>query len=208
MTRTDLPAVTPLPCDPLVSLPQSVVRALLTAATLDGPTGVLTAQAWRLHAARSLHAARPGDHRALLVVDLDHFKRVNDRYGHLAGDAVLVAIVETIRAELRADDLVGRWGGDEFVALLALPTGTCSAGAVAERIRQRIEALCVRVEGPVGPVTVADLTVSIGAALHDGTARSGAPVPTGLLWAADQALYAAKHAGRNGVRLYPVGERP
>jgi diguanylate cyclase (GGDEF)-like protein len=133
------------------------------------------------------------------VMDLDHFKDVNDHHGHVAGDLVLGAVAIGLQDEVRDHDLVGRFGGEEFVVLLA---GVDSADgdevlAIAERIRLRVAALRVEIPTPDGPLTVAGLTASIGAAVHPG---HGDDVGT-LMQAADAALYAAKRAGRNTVRL-------
>jgi diguanylate cyclase (GGDEF)-like protein len=181
-----------------------LVRHLEQAANTDDKTGLLTAAAWHTRAEREL--ARPGTApSAVLVLDLDHFKRVNDRHGHIAGDSVLVAVAAGLRAEVRDQDLVGRFGGEEFVVLLAgvdVADGSEGANvlAIAERMRVGIAALRVEVPTPDGPLTVTGLTASIGAAIHP---RHGADVGT-LMHAADAALYAAKRAGRNTVRLAPT----
>jgi diguanylate cyclase (GGDEF)-like protein len=178
-----------------------LVRHLEHAANTDDKTGLLTAAAWHTRAEREL--SRPGAApSAVLVVDLDHFKEVNDRHGHLAGDGVLVAVAEGLRAEVRDQDLVGRFGGEEFVVLLAgLDVSPTTVGsdvlAIAERMRSGIAALRVEIPTPDGPLTVTGLTASIGAALHPW---HGADVGA-LMHAADAALYAAKRAGRNTVRL-------
>ena len=132
----------------------------------------------------------------------DHFKEVNDRHGHIAGDGVLLGVAEGLRAEVRDQDLVGRFGGEEFVALLAGLDVTDAADgsdvlAIAERMRSGIAALRVEIPTPDGPLTVTGLTASIGAAIHPW---HGDDVGA-LMHAADAALYAAKRAGRNTVRL-------
>jgi len=182
-----------------------LVRHLEQAANTDYKTGLLTAAAWHTRAERELArpAAAPS---AVLVIDLDHFKRVNDRHGHIAGDSVLVAVAAGLRAEVRDQDLVGRFGGEEFVVLLAgVDVADGSAGsnvlAIAERMRAGIAALRVEIPTPDGPLTVTGLTASIGAAIHP---RHGTDVGA-LMHAADAALYAAKRAGRNTVRLAASG---
>jgi diguanylate cyclase (GGDEF)-like protein len=175
-----------------------LVRHLEEAVNTDDKTGLLTAAAWHTRAEREL--TKPGAApSAVLVMDLDHFKDVNDHHGHVAGDIVLGAVADGLQDEVRDHDLVGRFGGEEFVVLLA---GVGSADgdevlAIAERIRLRVAGLRVEIPTPDGPLTVAGLTASIGAAVHPG---HGDDVGT-LMQAADAALYAAKRAGRNTVRL-------
>ena len=134
----------------------------------------------------------------MLVLDLDNFKQVNDEHGHLVGDQVLVAVAAAIRDVVRDDDLVGRFGGEEFVVLLPAPDGDpgrVGAEAVANRIRRRIEQLRIEVPTSSGEIVVDDLSVSIGGATSpaDGTRLAD------LLKVADAAMYAAKDAGRNRV---------
>jgi diguanylate cyclase (GGDEF)-like protein len=186
---------------PLILLHQAtLVQQLEVAANTDQKTGLLNAAAWHMKAERALRrgggGAGPG---GVLVLDLDHFKRVNDAYGHLAGDHVLQAVANALRDEVRDRDLVGRFGGEEFVVLLAaLPGGgAAELATVAERIRRRVEGLQVEIPTPDGPMTVCGLTVSIGGAVHS---RPGEELRT-LLHIADTALYAAKRAGRNTVRM-------
>jgi len=176
-----------------------LARHLERAAITDHKTGLLTSAAWHTRAERELArpAAAPS---AVLVIDLDHFKEVNDRHGHIAGDSVLAAVAEGLRAEVRDQDLVGRFGGEEFVVLLAgvdVSADGTDVLAIAERMRAGVAALRVEIDTPDGPLPVTGLTVSIGAALHP---RHGDDVGA-LMHAADAALYAAKRAGRNTVRL-------
>ena len=135
---------------------------------------------------------RFGQPLALLVVDLDGLKHINDHFGHHAGDVALRRVGDAIRAELRATDVGARWGGDEF-AILALNTSETAALMLAERIR----ALVARQEVPWR------LTASIGVALAD-TVRAHEPLtPETLMHAADAALYEAKRRGRNAVATRP-----
>ncbi|BBG02979.1 GGDEF domain-containing protein [Pseudonocardia saturnea] len=188
---------------PLLVLHRAVlIRQLEERANTDAKTGLLTAAAWRGQAHRGL--ARGRRHRdavAVLILDLDHFKSVNDCYGHLAGDEVLTAVARTLTAQVREVDPVGRFGGEEFVVLLAgLPhgqEGRTLAHAAAERIRRAVRGLAVRVDQPGGPLTIADLSVSVGVAI---TGQDGESLEE-LMQVADYALYAAKRAGRNRVRL-------
>ena len=128
---------------------------------------------------------------SVLFIDLDHFKQINDSYGHAAGDACLAAVVAPIQAELRQSDILGRYGGEEFVVVL---TGADSAAAtpVAERICKRVAE--VRVEGFGTPIR---LTCSIGVAGSDALGVWGQH----LIAHADSAQYAAKRSGRNQVQL-------
>ncbi len=159
-------------------------------AARDALTGVLNRKAamqWLTHAFDA--ARRRGDALAVLYLDLDHFKRINDTLGHSAGDACLRAVVENVKRELRHADLVGRWGGEEFVVAIA-DASLPHASAVAERIRANVEFRCRDVSGHV-----TRLTVSIGvAAIRAGDTRAEA-----LIERADQALYDAKRSGRNRV---------
>ncbi|WP_219416647.1 GGDEF domain-containing protein [Pseudonocardia nigra] len=188
---------------PLLVLNRAVlVRQLEKAANTDSKTGLLTAAAWQHQAMQQLsRARRTADPRGILILDLDHFKRVNDDHGHLAGDMVLAAVGAALRAEVRDRDIVGRFGGEEFVIMLASPgsghAGHAELRRIAERIRQRISELAVEIPTPDGPLTLTDLSVSIGGATFPG---DGLEVQD-LIAVADAALYAAKRDGRNQVRL-------
>ncbi len=186
---------------PVLVLHRAVlVHQLAEAARTDLKTGLLNAAAWHTQAERALtRSSRDNSPRGVLVLDLDHFKRVNDTYGHQAGDNVLVAVADALRHEVRDRDLVGRFGGEEFVVLLAaLPGGAVvELEAVAERMRRRVEGLRVEIPTPDGPLTVSGLTVSIGGAVHPGAGQD----LRALLQIADTALYSAKRAGRNTVRM-------
>ncbi|MBL7498913.1 GGDEF domain-containing protein [Frankia sp. CNm7] len=171
---------------------------LLAAARTDPKTGLANAAWWREVAdaelARTRRAGRP---LSVLLVDIDHFKQVNDRHGHLFGDTVLVAVADALRAATRPWDLVGRFGGEEFVVLLAdvdLP----AAAEIAERIRARVAAT----RCPLGPLAAPGGPSAVGVTVSIGAATC--PAAVGLadaLEAADAALYQAKNAGRDRVRL-------
>jgi diguanylate cyclase (GGDEF)-like protein len=196
------PAYAVLVLPPLIVLHRTVlVRQLEEAASVDGKTGLLNAAAWHVRASRALRRAERIDgHAGLLVLDLDHFKLVNDRYGHLVGDHVLAAVAAAVRDEVRDDDMVGRFGGEEFVVLLLSTDGDdgrIAAVAVAERIRKRVAELQVEIPDLPGPVVVDNLTVSIGGASFP---VDGADLGQ-LIEVADTAMYAAKRAGRNTVRM-------
>jgi diguanylate cyclase (GGDEF)-like protein len=126
---------------------------------------------------------------SVMMVDIDEFKRVNDTHGHAIGDQVLQGVAECCRKELREVDVIGRYGGDEFVALLP-ETGLSAACQVAERLRKSIAEKVL--DTKAGQITV---TVSLGIAVLDDEHLT----PETLIDRADQALYVAKHNGRNRV---------
>lgn len=161
-------------------------------AQTDPLTGVLNRRSLveRLDAA-CLRAQARGLPIALLFIDLDHFKHINDSCGHLAGDACLKAIIAPIQAELRQSDVIGRYGGEEFVVILSSADAS-AAEPIAERIRKRVAD--VRVEGFGPPIQV---TCSIGIATSDMLGVWGEH----LIAHADTAVYAAKRSGRNRVQL-------
>jgi diguanylate cyclase (GGDEF)-like protein len=199
ITLLHQPWLTPLVLAPMVSLQRgALVRQLEEAAATDAKTGMLNAIAWEYLAGRELaRAAREGSELAVLIIDLDWFKKVNDRYGHLAGDAVLKAVGQLLTEELREYDSAGRFGGEEFVAVLP-GVGDADALAVAERVRARISAARISdMITTLAPVGEHRLTVSIGVAVSPA---DGSELPE-LLHAADAALYAAKANGRNQVQL-------
>jgi diguanylate cyclase (GGDEF)-like protein len=182
---------------PLMMLHRNVLlKQLEVAAATDEKTGLFNALGWRDLASRELaRAQRTRSACGVLMVDLDHFKRVNDTYGHLAGDSVLKAVGNLLRTEVRDYDVVGRFGGEEFAVLLPDITEE-HAVAIAERIRTAVTKLEVDVEVEEDSVAlVTGLSVSIGVAICPD---SGTVVDR-LLLAADTALYKAKNDGRNTV---------
>jgi diguanylate cyclase (GGDEF)-like protein len=139
-------------------------------------------------------ALRYGRNLSCLMIDVDRFKAVNDTHGHAVGDLVLQSVAATCRLELRAGDYVGRIGGEEFVVILP-ETGTDDAFQVAERLRKAVAA-----EPAAGPAGDIGVTVSIG------VAALGRPHELKTLMAnADEALYAAKKAGRNRTVCHRLG---
>jgi diguanylate cyclase (GGDEF)-like protein len=135
--------------------------------------------------------ARSNQSLALLMVDVDHFKKVNDDLGHPAGDATLVAVAHALKAACRPTDLVARYGGEEFAVILP-DTGPRAATGVAERLRHAVSMAPIKdSEGKLLPC----VTISIGAAILDATGA------TALLARADAALYASKENGRNRVTV-------
>jgi diguanylate cyclase (GGDEF)-like protein len=174
----------------------ALIRELVEAATTDVKTELLNAASWRQLAEQELATARRRKSNvAVFVIDMDHFKRINDEYGHLGGDAALRAVGEALAEEFRGYDAVGRFGGEEFVALVP-GVDMETASGVAERVRRRIESLRITsdVISSTEPLTV---TASIGVVVRG----SHGDTLDELLHAADRALYVAKNAGRNAVCL-------
>jgi diguanylate cyclase (GGDEF)-like protein len=181
---------------------------LLAKSRLDTKTGLLNASTWESEAEREIvRAARTRSPLCVALMDLDHFKLVNDTHGHLVGDKALRAVSAVLREQMRSYDLAGRFGGEEFAVLLP-QTREDQALAIAERLRTAIAALSVPVSdsesgggdgdsetGPAG--TCVRVTVSIGVAALD---RVGSELTT-LLAAADAALYRAKQDGRDQTRV-------
>jgi diguanylate cyclase (GGDEF)-like protein len=173
-----------------------LMHAQLTAeARTDAKTGLLNAAAWQRDAVLELSRARSCRPLAsVAIIDIDHFKVVNDTHGHLAGDRVLRAIADRFKAQLREGDLIGRFGGEEFAVLLPR-TAAAEAGRVAERLRGHIANEPIAVgDGRVDSILVG-VTVSVGVA---ELADAGQDLDD-LLAAADAALYEAKGAGRNRI---------
>jgi len=158
----------------------------------DALTGVLNRRSLleRLDGA-CLRARARGLPIALLFIDLDHFKQINDTHGHPAGDACLKAIIGPIQSELRQSDVIGRYGGEEFVVILS-SADAAAAQPIAERIRQRVAEISV--PGFGAPI---HLTCSIGIATSDMLGVWGEH----LIARADEAVYAAKRCGRNCVQI-------
>ncbi|WP_404800104.1 GGDEF domain-containing protein [Amycolatopsis eburnea] len=166
----------------------------------DPKTGILNMRGWSESAQRALErTARSSDQLALLMVDLDHFKWINDTYGHPAGDDVLRTVAQTLDEVTRPSDLVGRFGGEEFLILLPDIDEEATWDA-AERIRVAIAKLHIVTTDKRGdPATIADRTTSIGVARHP---RHGDTLDR-LLQSADAAVYLAKENGRDQVCFAP-----
>ena len=179
----------------------SLVSQLEVAATTDSKTGLLNAAAWQELSQRELlRAQRDGSPCAVLLLDLDHFKLVNDTVGHLAGDAVLKAIGDALKRELRGYDAVARFGGEEFVVFLD-DIGIEEAWQVAERTLSRIRGLVINCANAGERIS---LTASIGMAAYPQHGQ----VITELIEQADSALYAAKRAGRDRIGLPRAARTP
>ena len=174
----------------LVMTNERIVFVHRTAAMTDPLTGLFNRRAF-LEAANRLIARRGRRSQtvSLLALDLDRFKSINDRFGHATGDAALQAFASTIAGNVRAADVIGRLGGEEFACII--PGDASDAGVVAERLRVAFEAAGVVIAGH-----------EIGATVSIGVATAIAPVGIdGLLSRADAALYRAKHNGRNRIEF-------
>ncbi len=170
------------------------LEALRQLATRDQLTGLLNRREFdRIMAEEAERSRRFGHPLALVMVDIDHFKAVNDTHGHLAGDAVLREVAKTLTAQLRTVDRVARIGGEEF-ALVLVQTGRSAATEVAQRVVKAVAASPVIIESGVS----LRLTISAGLAV----------LPEDVSWlelligAADRSLYAAKRGGRNRVMTH------
>jgi len=182
---------------PLYVLQRSVlIKQLEELATTDQKTQLLNAVTWQNAANREVsRVEREGGSFGALMIDLDFFKRINDNYGHLAGDDVLKAVAALVKSETRQHDLAGRFGGEEFVALLASSTKD-EAIATAERIRKLVSELVINTRNNEGePVVIENQTASIGVAEFP---RDGSTLDE-VMASADAAVYAAKRSGRNRV---------
>jgi diguanylate cyclase (GGDEF)-like protein len=182
---------------------------LLAQSRIDTKTGLLNASTWETEATVEVtRAIRTHSPLAMALIDIDHFKLVNDTHGHLVGDKVLRAVTDAIQEHLRSYDLAGRFGGEEFVVLLP-QARAADAVNIAERLRTHIAAMAIPVvnaasggeggaAGDGEPDKFVRLTISVGvAALNDATREL-----TDLMAAADAALYFAKQTGRNKTHAH------
>ena len=170
---------------------------LLAASRIDTKTGLLNASTWEREAEVEItRAVRMRIPLAVALVDIDHFKVVNDTYGHLIGDKALRAVTDGLRGQLRGYDLAGRFGGEEFAVLLPQAREQ-DALNVAERLRAHIAGLSIPVDDGDESAGFVRLTISVGVASLDGESRE----LTDLLAAADAALYHAKETGRNKTHV-------
>ena len=168
---------------------QELEGELRRIADVDVLTGVASRRAFMIAAERGLEPSAGSTPLSVIAIDIDHFKQINDRYGHNAGDKVLGVIGEELRLECRTGDVVGRLGGEEFAILL--PNTTLdSAAEIAERLRRRVSAAAISVT----EVTRISVSASFGVAPH----IPGDSCET-LLARADACLYRAKKAGRDRV---------
>jgi diguanylate cyclase (GGDEF)-like protein len=174
------------------------VRQLQVDVRTDPKTGLLNMRGWREGAERALsRVERANGSAAVLMVDLDHFKSINDTWGHPAGDDMLEYVSHALRGATRPSDIVGRFGGEEFVVLLP-DADAMEAEQAAERIRRMISELHVpTTDKRGGPVSITSRTTSIGVAVYPQHAKA----LNDLLQSADAAVYEAKENGRDQVRL-------
>jgi diguanylate cyclase (GGDEF)-like protein len=162
-----------------------------TAASTDPLTGIANRRGFLEQTAVSPRASTGDDQIAVLLFDLDHFKSINDQYGHPVGDRTLQIFAETAKNHIGAAGLIGRWGGDEFVAVL-YDTARDAAATIAQRIQRAFEKAAADIEG-----RLVGATVSTGLAF---TTEGPFELPAMLLQA-DQALYRAKQEGRNRLAI-------
>ncbi len=169
---------------------KSLEQQLRDLATTDSLTGLAGRRHFMDLASQEVaHSHRYATPLAALILDIDHFKYVNDTYGHAVGDEVLIAVAQRLTSGLRSADIVGRLGGEEFACVLP-ETDAAGAAQLGERLRQNIAAEPVPVEDPIGALTV---TVSLGYG-ELGDSSDGLEA---LLQRCDQGLYCAKEYGRN-----------
>ncbi|MBI3773925.1 MAG: GGDEF domain-containing protein [Gammaproteobacteria bacterium] len=172
-------------------------RKALDTAYRDPLTGAHNRAAWISTINREIGLAhRYGTPLALLALDIDHFKKINDTFGHTMGDCVIRAVVESAAATIRSSDMVFRYGGEEFLVLLS-NTSVEGASLLAERLRQKIADTTIICDG-----VHVSATVSIGVSYREVN-----DTPETLFVKADKGLYMAKNSGRNSVKLY-TGEAP
>ena len=174
---------------------------LRTQAMTDYLTKTLNRRAFTLRAEQEISLAqRVGSPLALLMIDIDHFKLINDEHGHAAGDVVLAMVARKLGAGVRMQDTLGRYGGEEFGVLLPA-TNQAGALILAEKLRSTVENARSRLGDRAVSVAV---TISIGITVYQATSATGPPDLNRLLDDADKALYQAKHAGRNRTVVMPA----
>jgi diguanylate cyclase (GGDEF)-like protein len=175
---------------PVILLQRAFLHDQLSAAArLDAKTGLLNGPTWEREATSEIaRANRTGTALSVMLLDLDHFKEVNDRFGHLAGDEILIGVAEAMKTQTREYDLIGRFGGDEFAIMLP-QSDLLEATMTAERIRRRIAAITVPSDEQV---------VRTSASIGVAELTSPEQGVTDLLAAADVSLYRAKET-RNQV---------
>lgn len=170
---------------------ERVLKQLYESSVRDPMTRVYNRQYFAAQVTNELSfAVRHRTELTLLLLDIDFFKKVNDTYGHLAGDEILRQVANALHDQLRTEDLLARYGGEEFVILLR-DISLKDGARAAERLRTAVERLRIEFQGQLIPVTVSIGCASLACCQH--------PSPDVLLQAADERLYAAKEGGRNRV---------
>ena len=182
---------------PDARLVQSIIDGLCELSSLDALTGLANVRQFRMALDQELdRVSRGGSAMALMMIDADRFKSVNDTYGHVAGDIVLQAIAQGLREKMRPMDTLARYGGEEFAAIL--PNCLAQhASRAAERFRSYVEAQ--QIDLPDGQTV--RVTVSVGVVSVSAWSKADAK---SLITAADRQLYAAKSSGRNRVVMDPA----
>lgn len=183
-----------LPTDTPTQYLQALIDGLCALSLRDPLTGLANRRHFRSVIEREIdRVARSGDTALLLMLDIDHFKQINDEHGHIAGDMVLQSVAQTLVSGIRPMDTLARYGGEEFAIVLPVCPGHFG-DSVAERLREAIASTPI----PISPGTSLHISVSIGGVYAQQWIRS-----TAQLWIerADRQLYLAKSAGRNCVRI-------
>jgi diguanylate cyclase (GGDEF)-like protein len=211
------PVLLAIALPPIILLQRSLMHAQLKAAArTDSKTGLLNAAAWQREADSEIgRASQHNEPVSVLLIDVDHFKRVNDGHGHLTGDDVLRGLATELRRQVRETDIVGRFGGEEFVVLLP-KTGETEACRIAERLRRSAGVVSVLAGDTPVCVTVSVGVATSGPVVADDRQVADGPGAEGLreadvfelLAAADLALYRAKAEGRNRVRVFEQPDSP
>lgn len=198
-TTDDLELMSTLANNAAIAIERAALLAELEhQATVDMLTQLLNRRAWFEQSRRSVALAeRSRWPVSIMVLDVDYFKQINDTYGHPIGDRVLQSISQTLQHTVRSSDIIGRYGGEEFVVLLP-ETDAVTALVVAERIREAIARQHIVIQHQHNQRLAT--TISIGIVTTQGQAMN----LTSLLTHADQALYTAKDAGRNCIRTLQV----
>lgn len=178
---------------------QRLNKDLARLATIDSLTGVYNRRTMTELANKAIAASKRHGHAlSLLILDIDHFKRINDQFGHEAGDLALCRVVEIMRQVFRESDVIARMGGEEFVAILP-DTNETSAGLLAERLREQLAASDFSISGWPVPLRASIGVCSLGPAISDLES---------LLRETDRAMYTAKRGGRNCVVSASSLEKP
>lgn len=178
---------------------QALIDGLCELSSRDGLTGIANQRQFRLVLDRELdRVTRTGEPLALLLFDIDHFKRVNDQYGHPVGDSVLKSVAWMLESAVRPMDTVARYGGEEWAVVLPSSLAAHACGT-AERLRRDIERTPIFLEDG----TPLEITVSCGGAVVEPWACVS---PAALIAEADRALYLAKQEGRNRVCFARTGD--